>query len=96
MVSDHGIVAVHRISAAAEIIVAAFGCQQVVGPVVDSFVGDCRTVFVPLCGVIENNVENDRDSVFMEFFDQTLKLICFHSEGTRCRVAGLGSKETQR
>ena len=96
MVSDDGIIAVHGVSASAEIDISTVGRQQVVGAVVNALVGYDSTVFIPLRRVIEHDIQDDRDTVLMELFDQILELVDLHAKGTRSRVTGFRREKTDR
>ena len=95
MISDDRVVTVHRVAAAAEIDIFAVGFQQIIGAVVDTFVGNHGTVFIPFSGVIEDNIQDNLDPVLMQFSDSVFQFVRFHTERSRSSVPGLGREKAQ-
>ena len=69
---DHGMGAVDRIAAAAEIIIAAIGCQHVIDIIVKSFQRKTGAIRVTLRSMIENNIQETFDAVIVQLPDQLL------------------------
>ena len=69
---DHGMGAVDRIAAAAEIIIAAIGGQHVIDIIVKSFQRKTGAIRVTLRSMIENNIQETFDAVIVQLPDQLL------------------------
>ena len=80
-IAHNGIVAVHGVPAAAEVIVIPVGCQQVIGAVVNAAVGDGGAVLISLRRVVENHIQDDLNSVLMKMADLGLQLVGFQPQG---------------
>ena len=87
------IVAVQRVAATAEVIVAAVGLEHVVGLVVDAAIGDGRAVLSTLGSMVEHHVEHDLNAILVQSFHQVLQLVHLHAETSRRGVGGLRCEE---
>ena len=96
MISDYGIIAVHRIAAATEIIIPAVRRQQIVRAVVNALVGNRRSHFIPFRRMIEYHIENDFYSVLVKLLDGIFQFIRLQTIWGRGSIACLGRKETDR
>ena len=68
-------IAVHNISASAEIIVMSVWSQHIVNIIVNSLETKTRAHLVAFCSVIKYNIKNDLDSIFLQLPDQVFEFI---------------------
>ena len=73
-------IAVHGISASAEIVISSVRPQQIICPVIDTPERYDRSFLISFRRVIEHYIENDLYTVLMEQSYHILQLIRFHSE----------------
>ena len=73
-------IAVHGISAPAEIVIATVRLQQIIRPVINTPERYDRSFLISFRRVIEHYIENDLYTVLMEQSYHILQLIRFHSE----------------
>ena len=92
----HGMIAVERVAAAAEVVVVSVRRQHVVDVVVETLEGDHGSVLVAFCRVIENDIEEALDPVPVQFADQFLQLIAVLGRFVAHRVAGVRREEADR
>ena len=74
---DHGMGAVDRIAAAAEIIIAAIGGQHIIDIVVKALQRETGAMRITFRGVVENNIQKAFDAVIVQLPDQLLQFRSF-------------------
>ena len=94
--ADHRVVAVERVAAATEVLVTALRREQVPGPVVQAAERERRPILAPLRRVVEDDVENDLDAVFVQLLDERLEFIDLHAGPSAGRVSRFRGTERQR
>ena len=65
-IAHNRMIAVHNISASAEIIVMSVRSQHIVNIIVNSLETKTRAHLVAFCSVIKYNIKNDLDSIFLQ------------------------------
>ncbi len=89
-------IAVQRVPAAAEIVIIPVRRQDIIDVIVDAFERETGAVVIPLRRVVEHHIQDDLDSVLLQFIDQLLQLvplvIVLHYGG----IARVGGKEADR
>ena len=71
--SDDRMVTVQCVSAATEVIIISFRGKHIIDLVVKALEAEGFSQFVTFGCMVEHNVKNDLDSVFVKFTDQFLK-----------------------
>jgi hypothetical protein len=59
-------IAIERIAATTEVKILARGGQHIIGFIIEASQRDGRAIFVSFCGMIEDHIENDFDSMSMQ------------------------------
>ena len=91
-----GMVAVEGVSASAEIAVFSSRSEHVIDAVVHTLKGHEGTCAVPLCSVIEHNIQINFYLVVLQDLNQILELRSFLVIFDRCRICCIGGKKSHR
>ena len=94
--TNHRVIAVERITAPRVVRVAPVGVEHVVGLVIKPTEGDRRAALIPLGRVIENHIQDHRDTSGMQCLDQVLELGDLRAVVPCGRVAALGGVKANR
>ena len=68
--AHHRMIAVHDVATAAEIIVVAIRRQHVIDIVINALEAEARSHLISFCRVVEHNIQNDLDAIFLELANQ--------------------------
>ena len=93
-VAHQRMIAVERVAAAGEVVIAAFPVEHVVDGVVQAAEAERRAVLVALAGVVVDHVEDDLDAGLVEGLDHLLELA--HLLAGLGGVGRLGREEGER
>ena len=88
--THHRMIAVHRVAAARKILVKTlvFFFKHIVNGIFKAAKIQRKAVLIPFGGMIEHNVQNNFQTVFMHFAHHFFK---FAYAGTRCFIGCIGS-----
>ena len=95
-IPDHGLVAIERVAATAEVQVIAVGGEQIVGFVVESAERNDRSGRITFRGVVEDDIENDLDARSVEALDQIFEFVDLLPLIAACGEARFRCAEGQR
>ena len=90
---DDGVVAVHGVAAAGEVVILPVGGEQIVDVVVKALEGEEGAFFVALGGVVEHHVQIDLDAPAVASLNQPFELVALPVELGGGGVAGVGSEK---
>ena len=91
---DDRVIAVQRISTAAEIVIVALRGQHIIYIVVEALKRNHRAMLIALSRMVKYDIQNNLHSVLMQRFDQSLEFFPLPVVFIGRRIAGVGGKET--
>ena len=91
-----GMIAIHRIATAGVICVFAARSQHIIDGIIEPSKCYCRTAFVALATVIENDVEDDFDLCLVKGFDHGSEFFDSCAGGGVCGITLIRAKEADR
>ena len=89
-------IAVYRVSTAAEVIIFSVLVKQIKNRVVYTLERENRTFFIAFCGMIKYDVKDYLHAVFVQCTNQTAQLIAFVDEFMLCRICRVRREERHR
>src|SRR4030095_1252192 len=92
-ITHNGVVAVEGVPGPTEVEVVTLRGKHVIGLVVYATKGDDGAMLIPLCGVVEDYVQNDLNAVGMQVLDERFELVYLHAEFASGSITGLWSEE---
>ena len=87
-------IAVQCVAASAEIIIFSLRRKDIVNIIIKSLETEIRSIFISFCRMIEYNIQNNLDSIFVELPDQFLQLPSFFLKIIQCRIIIIWRKVT--